>query len=543
MYSQEIRHDGLKKFRIIRGKSLYEVQEKADMQLRIWEEQWDKIVKRQEELEYKSNKKATAQQVSNQLKSERERMNDYLKIIIRKNKELNLHEDLRRKSFIQDEPIPPEPTIIRSQPNPNAKVYKPILNVFEQLFGVLATRKKEEAKARYEKALNDWKNEKAQIDSHNQKMWDEYESEYLIWKNAKATFEKNEHQRLESLDKIFEDYRVRKDGALEKYFDYLLSKFVVFDFIPTQRNLKYFNESKTLYIETYLPSLDEFPSIKEVKYTVEGDEFVEVALSSKLLNELYDRFIYSLILSQLYLLFSNDTRKNIKAIALNGYVDVVNKGTGKAETLCIASIFVSKEEFETINLEMIAPKACFKQLKGVGSSQLHSLTAIAPVIQMNWDDNRIIEGKETLHKIGDETNLAAMDWQDFEHLIREVFEKEFSQNGGEVKITQASRDGGVDAIAFDPDPLRGGKIVIQAKRYTNTVGVAAVRDLYGTVMNEGAIKGILVSTADYGPDAYNFVKDKPLTLLNGSNLLYLLERHGHRAIIDIKAAKQAKNNQ
>ena len=81
-------------------------------------------------------------------------------------------------------------------------------------------------------------------------------------------------------------------------------------------------------------------------------------------------------------------------------------------------------------------------------------------------------------------------------------EQEFSSGGGEVKVTQASRDGGVDAVAFDPDPIRGGKIVIQAKRYTNTVGVAAVRDLYGTVLNEGATKGILVTTSDYGPDAY-----------------------------------------
>jgi restriction system protein len=81
--------------------------------------------------------------------------------------------------------------------------------------------------------------------------------------------------------------------------------------------------------------------------------------------------------------------------------------------------------------------------------------------------------------------MAAMDWEDFEHLVRELFEKEFAISGGEVKVTQASRDGGVDAIAFDPDPIRGGKIVIQAKRYTNTVGVAAVRDLYGTVVNEG----------------------------------------------------------
>jgi restriction system protein len=131
-----------------------------------------------------------------------------------------------------------------------------------------------------------------------------------------------------------------------------------------------------------------------------------------------------------------------------------------------------------------------------------------------------------------------MDWEDFEHLVREIFENEFSANGGEVKVTQASKDGGVDAVAFDPDPIRGGKIIIQAKRYTNTVGVSAVRDLYGTVMNEGATKGILVTTSDYGPDAYGFAKDKPLTLLNGANLLHLLEKHGHKAKIDLKEAKK-----
>lgn len=99
------------------------------------------------------------------------------------------------------------------------------------------------------------------------------------------------------------------------------------------------------------------------------------------------------------------------------------------------------------------------------------------------------------------------------------------------------KDGGVDAVAFDLDPIRGGKIVIQAKRYTNVVGVSAVRDLYGTVMNEGATKGILVSTADHGPDAYTFAKDRPLTLLNGNNLLHLLHKHGQQAKIDLKEAK------
>jgi restriction system protein len=164
-------------------------------------------------------------------------------------------------------------------------------------------------------------------------------------------------------------------------------------------------------------------------------------------------------------------------------------------------------------------------------------------MQMRREDRRFIPSYGVADRLHEGSNLAVMDWEDFEHLIREIFEKEFSSAGGEVRVTQASRDGGVDAVAFDPDPIRGGKIVIQAKRYANTVGVAAVRDLYGTVMNEGASKGILVTTSDYGPDAYEFANGKPLTLLSGSNLLHLLEKHGTKAHIDLVEARRLAREQ
>ena len=113
----------------------------------------------------------------------------------------------------------------------------------------------------------------------------------------------------------------------------------------------------------------------------------------------------------------------------------------------------------------------------------------------------------------------------------------FAGDGIEVRVTQASRDGGVDAIIIDPDPIKGGKTIIQAKRYSATVDVSAVRDLYGVVQHEGANKGILVTTASFGSDSYEFMKNKPLALIDGSNLLSLLEKHGHRARIDLKEAR------
>jgi restriction system protein len=221
----------------------------------------------------------------------------------------------------------------------------------------------------------------------------------------------------------------------------------------------------------------------------------------------------------------------------------MDKSKGHRVNSCIMSIQVNKQEFEKINLQNIDVKACFKSLKGIGSSKLSGINPIQPIIQLNKEDKRFVDHYNIIDEIDHSTNLAAMDWEDFENLIREVFEREFQANGGEVKVTQASRDGGVDAIAFDPDPIRGGKIVIQAKRYTNTVGVSAVRDLYGTVSHEGATKGILVTTSDYGPDAYEFIKGKPISLLNGSNLLYLLQKHGYNAKIDINEAKTLLNKE
>jgi restriction endonuclease Mrr len=67
--------------------------------------------------------------------------------------------------------------------------------------------------------------------------------------------------------------------------------------------------------------------------------------------------------------------------------------------------------------------------------------------------------------------------------------------------------------------------------------VAAVRDLYGTVINEGANRGILVTTSGFGPDSREFVKDKPITLVDGPNLIQMLKRHGRTYKIDLREAR------
>jgi restriction system protein len=260
--------------------------------------------------------------------------------------------------------------------------------------------------------------------------------------------------------------------------------------------------------------------------------------SEAALDEIYDEACYQICLRTIHELFEADEPAHIQAIAFNGLVQYIDRTTGKEVIATILSLSVPRDVFMQIDLSRVDSKACFKALKGVAAASLAGMAAVRPILQLDKTDKRFVESRDIILDEPGGTNLAAMPWDEFEHLIRQVFGQIFSARGGEVKVTQASRDGGVDAVAFDPDPIGGGKIVIQAKRYTRTVGVSAVRDLYGTVMNEGANKGILVTTADYGPDAYAFAAGKPLTLLSGSNLLHLLGQHGIQARIDLSEARQ-----
>ena len=302
-------------------------------------------------------------------------------------------------------------------------------------------------------------------------------------------------------------------------------------------DLCYNQESKTLLVDYLLPPRTSIITLCERRLGKSG-EVAEKPLPGKKLDALWDSLLYQVCLRSMFEIFSADRDRYVDAVVFNGWVRFVDVGTGHEKTACILSLQTKRDEFLALNLANVEPKACFKVLKGVGGSKLHGLSPIAPIMQIDRRDKRFISSYAVADSLDEGYNIAAMDWKDFEQLVREVLEKEFAHEGGEVKVTQASRDGGVDAVAFDPDPLRGGKIVIQAKRYTNVVGMAAVRELYGTVINEGASKGILITTADYGPDAYEFAKGKPLTLLNGGNLLHLLARHGYKAKIDLMEAKQ-----
>jgi HJR/Mrr/RecB family endonuclease len=166
-------------------------------------------------------------------------------------------------------------------------------------------------------------------------------------------------------------------------------------------------------------------------------------------------------------------------------------------------------------------EACLLDLSASLSKSPAELVPVRPVLEFNMVDPRFVEEADVLSGLDQRPNLMELKPGEFEALITNLF----SKMGLETRMTQPSRDGGVDCVAFDNRAIFGGKVIIQAKRYKNTVPVSAVRDLFGSVHNEGATKGILVTTSGFGKASFDFANDKPLELLSGTNLLYLLKEH------------------
>ncbi|MBI3912563.1 MAG: restriction endonuclease [Armatimonadetes bacterium] len=544
-YHIEVRHDGLHKYRVIRSSDRAVVEQLAQYQLRAWDEMWKKRLAAEEQKRQRDTaalereaKKAIATEQTREAQSILRELDETLLRTLSVDDRIDWQTLKDYKPFPTARPSPPPLLELPQEPKPGDARYRAQFTLIERLIASKRERRVAETKERFRHDREQWQRKVEEIQRENRRRHEEYKRALAEWERSRQAFLKEQQQRNDAIDTRRRQYEAKHPEAIVDYCSLVLSNSHYPDFFPQEFEMDYNPNSKLLVVEYALPAPGQIPTDKEIKYIQSQDKFVKVKASASEANDRYDSLLYQVCLRTIHELFEADVVDALEGAVFNGWVRSTDPATGLEKNACILSVQCGKVEFSHIDLRKVNPKSCFKALKGVGSAALHMLTAVASVATFDKADRRFVSSREVAEGLDETVNLAAMDWEDFEHLIREVFEQEFTSTGGEVKVTRASRDRGVDAVAFDPDPIRGGKIIIQAKRYTNVVDVSAVRDLYGTVLNEGATKGILVTTADYGADAYEFARGKPLTLLNGSNLLHLIEKHGHKAKIDLREAKE-----
>jgi restriction system protein len=179
----------------------------------------------------------------------------------------------------------------------------------------------------------------------------------------------------------------------------------------------------------------------------------------------------------------------VDVITLNGFVEATDPATGKDIRPHLISVRATKERFAEIDLRRVDLISCLRNLGAQLTQSPTELVPVKPIVEFEIADKRFVNQADVLSDLESRPNIMDLSPFEFETLVCNLF--------GKMGL------------------VLGGKVVIQAKRHRHTVGVSAVRDLFGTMMNEGANKGILVTTSGYGPDAYEFSKDKPIEFVDG----------------------------
>ena len=120
------------------------------------------------------------------------------------------------------------------------------------------------------------------------------------------------------------------------------------------------------------------------------------------------------------------------------------------------------------------------------------------VISGQYFDQRYIDYLNTQTK-----QLRNIQWRQFEYLTAEYFQR----NGYQVEVGSGRGDGGKDVTAKREDSVTGPDlIVIQCKRYSerNPIDIDTVKAFWTTLNEEGATKGLVVTTSKLTSGAKSF---------------------------------------
>ena len=127
------------------------------------------------------------------------------------------------------------------------------------------------------------------------------------------------------------------------------------------------------------------------------------------------------------------------------------------------------------------------------------------------------------------SKLHNVDPQRFEHIVIDLLVK--MGYGGNVEdaaqVTQYRKDDGIDGIIKE-DKLGLDKIYVQAKRWTSTVGKPDIHGFIGALSEQGANKGVFITTSKFSAEARQFKpkSDVKIILIDGRELCQYMIEYG-----------------
>ena len=246
------------------------------------------------------------------------------------------------------------------------------------------------------------------------------------------------------------------------------------------------------------------------------NEIKVITMSEKERNSIYNQVVFSIALNSITNVFKQDIHNNIDTIVFNGYIKDIDLSTGQDITPYIISVMVDKNVFKSIDMSRIDKLKCIKETMQ-GRVDINSnlcFKEITPIAKCDYL-NRSVVSSESI-------NLLEVGPFVLESLVCTLFRN----MGYDVLQTNKTNDGGIDCILNHDDPIVGGKVIAQVKRYKNNIDIPKLREFESVLRNSDAMKGIFISTSNFSSNCEKFASDNNISLINGNLLVDYFNQYG-----------------
>jgi restriction system protein len=315
-------------------------------------------------------------------------------------------------------------------------------------------------------------------------------------------------------------FAARTRGAVEGYLAEVLGAVPLPADFPRHAEVTFGADDEHAVIRFELPGKSVVPGFRSVSYVRTRDELIRKERPARECASLYRSVVSQSTLLVLRDVFDADAA--LRKVSVNGHVSTTNRATGQPAYPCLISVIVDREEFEGLVLDNVGADECLRHLKALVSEHPYAVEAVRPLIDFDRTRYAFAESVDVVAELDHRDDLMTLTPTEFEHLVRQLFEATPGMQGW---TTRPSKDDGVDAVIFNDTPITGGLTVVQAKQYSNTIGVHHVRELAGTMEDKKAGRGVLVTTSSFTKDA-RLLSNRlgRIQLIDGGELVYLLKQ-------------------
>jgi restriction system protein len=223
LYQVEIRHSGLHEYKIVKGATPHEAEEKARSQFAKWEQKWQRLRDREHAAHTKEQKKELASQRTEEAKQAIRDIETLLSSCLMTTHAINWKDVLDKSSFPEKTPTIPEKPQIEREPTVADPEFHPRFNIFDRIFSTLRQRKVEQARKLLDLAIKSWHQHKEELTTQYREQVAAYNQQAVIGNEKAKEFRAAQKQKNEKIDALRNAYVSGQPEAIVSYCEMVLS--------------------------------------------------------------------------------------------------------------------------------------------------------------------------------------------------------------------------------------------------------------------------------------------------------------------------------